>query len=97
MSMRQRAYIMQFDRTTSGGLVLDGDPDIRALGRNFSFLCAKVSCPACNATGIILPRGARPRDRMMNREPALDGDICHCECNPKPLVLASQHDLLAWA
>jgi len=95
--MQQRAYIMQFDRTTSGGLVLEGDPDMRALGRNFSFLYAKVSCPVCNTTGIILPRGARPQDRMMNREPALDGDICQCECDPSPLVLASQHDLVVWA
>jgi hypothetical protein len=25
--MPRRAYIMQFDKTTSGGLVLGGDPD----------------------------------------------------------------------
>ncbi|CAB3758873.1 hypothetical protein LMG29739_03013 [Paraburkholderia solisilvae] len=25
--MPRRAYIMQFDKTTSGGLVLDGDPE----------------------------------------------------------------------
>jgi hypothetical protein len=30
---------------------------------------------------------------MMDREPALEFDICQCKCEPKPLVLASQHDM----
>lgn len=76
--------------------MLDGDPDMSAMGRSFSYLHARVLCPACNTTGFIEPSGARPEDRMLNRVPALDWDICHCECDPKPLVLASQHDLVAW-
>ncbi|WP_157375310.1 PAAR domain-containing protein [Burkholderia ubonensis] len=94
--MSRRAYIMQFDRTTSGGLVLDGDPDMNAMGRNFSYLYARVSCPVCNTTGFIAPSGERSEDRMLNREPALHGDICHCQCDPKPRVLASQDDMAAW-
>jgi hypothetical protein len=94
--MRRRAYIMQFDKTTSGGVVLDGDPDMQALGCNFSYLYAKVSCPVCKTVGIIMPDGERPDDRMLDKQPALDMDICNCKCNPKPRVLASQEDLAVW-
>jgi uncharacterized Zn-binding protein involved in type VI secretion len=94
--MTRRAYIMQFDKTTSGGQVLDGDPDMRADGRNFSYLNARVSCPACNTEGYLAPRGERPDDRMSGRQPALDGDICWCKCDPKPRVLASQDDMAVW-
>jgi hypothetical protein len=93
---RRRAYIMQFDKTTSGGLVLDGDPDMQALGRSFSYLYARVSCPACNTEGFIAPDGERPDDHMLDKQPALDGDICCCKCEPKPRVLASQDDMVVW-
>jgi uncharacterized Zn-binding protein involved in type VI secretion len=94
--MTRRAYIMQFDKTTSGGHVLDGDPDMRADGRHFSYLGARVSCPACGTEGYIAPQGPHPDDRISTRRPALDGDICHCRCDPKPRVLASQTDMAVW-
>jgi uncharacterized Zn-binding protein involved in type VI secretion len=94
--MSRRAYIMQFDNTTSGGQVLDGDAEMRANGRCLSYLGARVSCPACNTEGYIEPKGPRPDDRISNRQPALDGDLCHCRCDPKPRVLASQTDMGVW-
>ncbi|MFC0690973.1 PAAR domain-containing protein [Paraburkholderia humisilvae] len=87
---------MQFDKTTSGGLVLEGDPDMQSLGRCFSYLYAKVSCPVCKTVGIITPSGERPDDRMLDKQPVLHWDICNCECEPKPRVMASQDDLVVW-
>jgi hypothetical protein len=90
-----RALIKQWDRTTVGGIVIEGVEDMEHDGTCLSFLYAKVSCPVCKTEGIIVPRGVRSDDdfMMMNRQPALELDICECKCEPKPLVLASQHDM----
>jgi uncharacterized Zn-binding protein involved in type VI secretion len=91
----ERAFIKQGDRTTVGGVVIEGMEDMEHEGRCLSFLYAKVWCPVCKTDGRIFPRDGLSREdfRMMGREPALEFDICQCKCDPKPLVLASQHDM----
>lgn len=90
--MGTRAHILQDDRTTAGGVVLDGIDDVTWNDRRLSYLGARVQCPACNSVGRIIPNGPRPDDDLSGKQPALDGDICQCACNPKPTMIASQDD-----
>ncbi|KVP85229.1 hypothetical protein WJ96_23650 [Burkholderia ubonensis] len=91
--MSERACILHLDRTTANGTVLDGldgvDPDERGM----SYLGARVQCPACGSTGLIVANGPRSEDDAMDGKlPALEGDFCRCRCNPPPMLVASQHD-----
>jgi PAAR motif-containing protein len=92
----ERAYIRQGDQTTAGGVVLDGLAGMEDCGRQLSYLYAKVWCPVCRTEGFIAPCGKRPDDELMGKPSALHLDICECQCEPKPRVIASQSDMVAW-
>lgn len=94
--MQERAYLKVGDRTTAGGVVIQGLEDADDCGMALTYLFAKVWCPACQSHGFIAPSGPRPKDDLMGKEPALEFDICQCQCTPKPLLLASQRDMTAW-
>ncbi len=47
--MGERAHILQYDRTSAGGTVLDGLDDVCRNDRKLSYLGARVQCPACNS------------------------------------------------
>lgn len=90
--MTERAYILQFDTTTANGSVLDGLDDVFHHDRKLSYLGARVSCPACGTVGRIEADSPREHDDLTGTLPALSGDYCVCGCNPKPRLIASQHD-----
>jgi uncharacterized Zn-binding protein involved in type VI secretion len=87
-----RAFLRIGDKTTSGGKVLQGIPNVRHDGLEITYIGACVYCPACGTTGYIIQDGA-PRLPMnwMGKEPALNGDLCLCKCSSLPTILASQH------
>jgi uncharacterized Zn-binding protein involved in type VI secretion len=90
----ERALIKQYDRTTAGGIVMEGIEDMEHNGTPLSFMYAKVWCPVCKTNGMIIPHGERSHDFTMGRnEPALHLDISRCACEPNPRVVASQGDM----
>lgn len=95
--MQRRAYIRQGDRTTNDGYVLDGIKGTENRGRQLSYLFAKVRCYVCNTDGFIVPYGNRPKDDLGGgKQPALEFDQCKCQCDPPPLLIASDYDMVAW-
>ncbi|HEY1608173.1 MAG TPA: PAAR domain-containing protein [Paraburkholderia sp.] len=95
--MEERFYIREHDRTTAGGIVLDGITDTEnAEQKRLSHLYATIRCPACNSDGFIAPWGDRPDDEIDGKQPALHMDICKCQCEPPPRLLASDRSMSVW-
>lgn len=86
----KRCYLRKGDRSTAGGIVIEGMSDSICDGVELSFVGAKVDCPACNSVGTILARGPRLPDNWMGNQLALENDLCACKCYPPPLIQASQ-------
>ena len=59
-------------------------------GTELTFVGARVICPACRSTGQIVPTGPRWPANFMGKQPALEGDLCACKCDPPPAMMASQ-------
>lgn len=80
----RRSYIKRGDKTTNGGVVLDGLERCLHHGTELSYLEAKVYCPRCKGVGTIAPHGPRRPGTLMGRRAALEGDLCLCRCDPPP-------------
>ena len=91
--MGERACILQHDKTTANGVVLDGLDDMGFDDRKLSYLGARVQCPTCNTIGTIAPSGERPGDHdLSGKQYALEDDVCRCVCDPAPRLIASQRE-----
>lgn len=86
----KRGVLKIGDKSSVGGTVIDGIPDCKHNGTELTYIGAQVLCPACKTTGRIAAKGPRWPSSMMAREQALENDICICECNPHPVMIASQ-------
>ena len=86
----RRSRLRKGDRSSVGGVVNEGIPRMSHEGTELTFLGASVTCPACHSTGQIVPQGPRWSANFMGRQPALEGDLCACKCDPSPVMLASQ-------
>lgn len=89
----KRYYIKKGDKTTNGGVVIEGTNNIRHHGIQLGFLGAQVYCNGCQSVGLIVQRGPRWPGSLMGKLAALEGDICMCKCHPAPVLLASQNDM----
>ncbi|WP_084687778.1 PAAR domain-containing protein [Paraburkholderia oxyphila] len=86
-----RRYLLRpGDKSTAGGVVIEGVENRTHQGRPLTFIDAKVVCPVCNTTGVIGRRGPHRSATMMGKHQALEGDICICACDPPPVMIASQ-------
>lgn len=90
----RRALLKMGDKTTAGGVVLEGVDSCRHHGTPITFIGAKIWCPVCNSEGVIGWKGPHQPATMMGKQQALDGDPCLCKCDPSPVCLASQDS--AW-
>ncbi|ANB71644.1 hypothetical protein AYM40_04105 [Paraburkholderia phytofirmans OLGA172] len=89
--MAQRFDILAGDTTTAGGTVCPKSRADMMDGRAVAYEGDPVWCPECETTGWILGVGERPPDHGPDgRKSALSWDWCVCECDPKPLLIASQ-------
>lgn len=88
----RRYLLKKGDKSTNGGVVLEGVENCMHYGTPLTYIGAKVYCNGCKTTGVIVPKGPRWRDSMHGKEQALDGDLCVCKCTPSPIMLASQQD-----
>lgn len=88
-----KRYLLKVgDKSTTGGVVIEGVENCTHHGAALTFVGARVVCNACQSTGFIVAKGPRWPDHMMGKEQALDGDLCLCKCHPSPVMLASQTD-----
>lgn len=86
----KRALLRQGDKSTRGGVVLEGIDKRTHLGRAITFIGAKVWCEGCKSEGVIGSKGPHKNATMYGKHPALDGDVCLCKCDPPPVMNASQ-------
>ncbi|MDY7787551.1 PAAR domain-containing protein [Burkholderia ubonensis] len=86
--------ILKGDKTTSGGIVIEGDATMTNAGTPLAYQGSQVSCPTCKTTGVIanVPPYL-PMTFCGGRQVALEGDLCLCACDPKPKLLASRNDM----
>ena len=88
-----KRYLLKVgDKSTTGGIVIEGIDSCTHHGTALTFVGAQVVCSACQSTGVIAAQGPRWPDHMMGKERALDGDVCLCKCHPPPVMIASQTD-----
>lgn len=86
----KRFYLKKGDRSSNGGVVLEGMDFFMHHGTPVTFLGAEVYCSACDSIGVIVGHGPRRPDSIMGKHAALDGDLCACRCHPRPVMRASQ-------
>jgi uncharacterized Zn-binding protein involved in type VI secretion len=88
--MVQRYNITLGAKTTVGGVVATAHPYATVndvpLAREGDF----VNCPACQTQGRIKCAGLRISAIIDNKEFALSDDLCICNCDPPPQLIASQ-------
>lgn len=90
----RRAILKLGDKTSAGGVVLEGIEGCKHHGTPITFIGAKIWCPACNSEGVIGWNGPHQKATMMGKQQALEGDLCLCRCDPPPVLIASQNS--AW-
>lgn len=90
----RRALLKLGDKTTAGGVVLEGIDSYTHHGTPITFIGAKIWCAACNSEGVIGWKGPHQSATMNGKQQALEGDLCLCKCDPPPVLLASQDS--AW-
>ncbi|HZZ12567.1 MAG TPA: PAAR domain-containing protein [Paraburkholderia sp.] len=90
----QRAILKLGDKSSNGGVVLEGVDSCTHEGTPMTFIGAKVWCNGCKSEGVIGWKGPHQESTMLGKQEALDGDICICRCFPSPVFRASQDN--AW-
>jgi uncharacterized Zn-binding protein involved in type VI secretion len=86
----KRYILKKGDKSTNGGVVLEGIAGCILNGTPLTFIGARVWCNGCKSEGFIASKGPHRTATMMGKQQALEGDICVCRCTPAPIMLASQ-------
>jgi len=89
----RRYQILKGDSTTSGGKVLDGNPNDTYMGTPIAYDRAQIYCPACDSFGRACAVGPFHPDTMDGLQVLLDDDLCLCKCDPPPRLIASQRGM----
>jgi uncharacterized Zn-binding protein involved in type VI secretion len=92
-----RKIILVGDPPSTGGAALphDGAYITGVDGRPAALIGGKVSCNACQTTGVIFKAGGPYRKRNNGQEIALEGDRVRCKCEVNPtMVSAAGYDWL---
>ena len=90
--MADRHEIREYDTTTAGGSVIASQHADLIDGRAVAYEGDPVFCPKCNKTGHIVCAGERLAEYGVNgRRTALSEDLCICDCQPYPRLIASQY------
>jgi len=87
----RRYYLKKGDKSSAGGVVLEGEETCTHYGTAMTYHGAKVWCPACKTTGVICNVPPYRPDTIMGKQTALDNDLCICKCSPPPRLIASQN------
>ncbi|WP_176059016.1 PAAR domain-containing protein [Paraburkholderia sp. BCC1876] len=85
-----RRFILKGDKTDHDGVVEEGIEGTSFQGRPMAYIGAQVHCPRCGTTGVIVSDGASRDMTVMGKQVALEKDLCQCQCDPLPRLVASQ-------
>lgn len=88
----KRYLILLGDKTTAGGVVIQGTEGGTHHGTPFAIAGAKIYCRACQSEGVICNVEPYRPMRFDGMQVALENDICICKCNPPPRLIASQRN-----
>ncbi|WP_080411323.1 PAAR domain-containing protein [Burkholderia ubonensis] len=86
----RRYFIVIGDKTTNGGVVLEGEERTKNHGKALSYHGARVYCPACKSEGHIVGDGPSRPMLLHGKQVALEDDLCICDCSPPPRLIRSQ-------
>ncbi|SDQ70806.1 PAAR motif-containing protein [Paraburkholderia fungorum] len=86
----KRYILRKGDKSTNGGMVTQGVDNCTVSGVPVTYIGAEVWCNGCKSVGHIGSRGPHHNATMPEKQQALDGDICICQCHPAPVLRASQ-------
>lgn len=90
----RRNMILKGDKTTRGGVVIEGDESFTSDGRPVACQGARIDCPSCESEGRIVNVGPYlPMTLRAGKQVALEGDHCVCKCDPPPLLIASRDNM----
>ncbi|WLH77578.1 PAAR domain-containing protein [Pseudomonas sp. FP2335] len=88
----RRYWITRGAKTTAGGTVLSGLQGYAIRGVDIALEGHPVSCPVCATTGVIACIGPRLSQNAHGRKVALSDDLCDCQCDPPPRLIADQFE-----
>lgn len=86
----KRHFIVLGDTTTAGGTVKQGEDKSPLQGKPLSYHGAEVYCSACKSVGHISGVAPFRPMKLFGKQIALENDLCMCQCNPPPKLVASQ-------
>ncbi|CAM2145319.1 MULTISPECIES: PAAR domain-containing protein [Paraburkholderia] len=84
-----RKFILKDDKTDHNGVVMDGIEGSSYHGRPLAYIGAPVMCQTCSKQGVIVSDGGPHTMTVMGKVVALENDLCQCECQPQPKLVAS--------
>jgi uncharacterized Zn-binding protein involved in type VI secretion len=85
-----RYYIQAGAKTSAGGIVRAAGAPFVVNGIPLVREGDLVDCPRCASEGMILCVLPRLSHRRGGKELALSDDLCICNCNPPPVLVADQ-------
>jgi len=88
----RRYFITRGAKTTAGGTVVGGFTGFRITQVDIALEGHEVLCPVCKTTGVIVCVGPRLEQWARGRRVALSDDLCRCQCDPPPRLLADQFE-----
>ncbi|WP_175686945.1 PAAR domain-containing protein [Burkholderia anthina] len=86
----KRYFIRIGDKTTTGGTVTQGEDFFKHDGKAVAYEGAEVYCNACASVGRIANVPPFHTMLLVGKQVALENDICICNCDPPPRLIASQ-------
>ncbi|WP_158683867.1 PAAR domain-containing protein [Pseudomonas sp. LH1G9] len=88
----RRYFITRGAKTTAGGTVVGGLTGFCITQVDIALEGHEVLCPVCKTTGVIVCVGPRLEQWARGRRVALSDDLCRCQCDPPPRLLADQFE-----
>ncbi|WP_080406117.1 PAAR domain-containing protein [Burkholderia ubonensis] len=89
----RRRILIQGDKTTVGGVVLDGVQSGFNGNIPIAFHGSTIWCPVCKTNGRLVNDGPRRPMSFNGVQVALENDLCVCKCTPPPRLIASTDNM----
>ena len=84
-----RGGIVVGDKTTAGGVVIEGCSAYTHHGKEVALNGHQINCPACGTIGHIEVVPPRDIEEVHGQKIAMGGDLCICGCTPPPRLISS--------
>lgn len=91
--MPQRFHITIRAKTSAGGIVTSATHFASTNGLQLALEGDSIDCPACKSKGRIKCDGPRIPSTCHDKQIALSDDLCICNCDPPPKLIAIQEHM----